>query len=105
VRNGKEGMNVYAELSFPDAGEMLVKAELVVKIAEILHERGLEPGAGGKGVGVEPAEALEDAARTISRHQRDEDDGLPDPVGTRRQDCGGAGQESRRRPREGRVAA
>ena len=22
MRNGKEGMNVYAELSFPDAGEM-----------------------------------------------------------------------------------
>ena len=35
-----EGMNVYADLGFPDAEEMLVKAQLVVKIAEILHERG-----------------------------------------------------------------
>ncbi len=35
-----EGKNVYAELGFPDAAEMLVKAKLVVKIAEILRERG-----------------------------------------------------------------
>jgi predicted XRE-type DNA-binding protein len=32
-------MNVYADLGFKDAREMLVKAQLVVKIAEILHER------------------------------------------------------------------
>ena len=32
--------NVYAELGFPDAGEMLVKAQLVVKIAEIPRVRG-----------------------------------------------------------------
>jgi predicted XRE-type DNA-binding protein len=31
--------SVYAELGFPDAAEMLVKAQLVVKIAEILRER------------------------------------------------------------------
>ena len=32
-------MNVYAQLGFPDAAEMLVKAQLVTKIAEILKER------------------------------------------------------------------
>ena len=31
--------NVYADLGFNDAGEMLVKAKLVAKIAEILRER------------------------------------------------------------------
>lgn len=35
----KEETNVYAQLGFPDADEMLVKAQLVSKIAEILHER------------------------------------------------------------------
>jgi len=52
VRNGKEGMNVYAELSFPDAGEMLVKAQLVVKIAEILHERGWSQQQAAKVLGL-----------------------------------------------------
>ena len=33
-------MNVYAQLGFPDAKEMLVKAQLVSKIGEILRERG-----------------------------------------------------------------
>lgn len=32
--------NVYADLGFPDADEMLVKAQLVSKISEILEERG-----------------------------------------------------------------
>ena len=36
----QEGMNVYAELGFKDADQMLVKAQLVVKITEILRERG-----------------------------------------------------------------
>ena len=35
----EEGMNAYADLGFKDADEMLVKAQLVVKIAEILRER------------------------------------------------------------------
>jgi predicted XRE-type DNA-binding protein len=33
--------NVYADLGYPDADEMLVKAQLVSKIAEILGQRGL----------------------------------------------------------------
>lgn len=36
----KAGTNVYAELGFQDAEQMLVKAQLVAKIAEILRERG-----------------------------------------------------------------
>ena len=32
--------NVYADLGFPDADEMLVKAQLVNKISEIIAERG-----------------------------------------------------------------
>jgi predicted XRE-type DNA-binding protein len=32
--------NVYADLGFPDADEMLVKAQLVSKISEIIAERG-----------------------------------------------------------------
>jgi predicted XRE-type DNA-binding protein len=40
MSNIENGMNVYAELGFKDADEMLVKAQLVVKIAEILRERG-----------------------------------------------------------------
>lgn len=33
--------NVYADLAYPDAGEMLVKAQLVARIAEIIQHRGL----------------------------------------------------------------
>ena len=33
--------NVYADLGYPDADEMLVKAQLVSKIAEIIRQRGL----------------------------------------------------------------
>lgn len=33
--------NVYRDLGFPDADEMLVKAQLVSKIREIIRDRGL----------------------------------------------------------------
>jgi len=33
--------NVYADLGYPDADEMLVKAQLVSKIAELIKHRGL----------------------------------------------------------------
>jgi predicted XRE-type DNA-binding protein len=33
--------NVYADLGYPDADEMLVKAQLVYKISEIIRRRGL----------------------------------------------------------------
>lgn len=40
MSNVKKGMNIYADLGFKDADQMLVKAQLVVKIAQILRERG-----------------------------------------------------------------
>lgn len=48
----EEGMNVYADLGFPDAEEMLVKAQLVVKIAEILRERGWSQQKAAKVLGL-----------------------------------------------------
>ena len=33
--------NIYADLGYPDAEEMLVKAQLVTKIAEIVRKKGL----------------------------------------------------------------
>ena len=33
--------NVYADLGFPDAEEMLAKAKLVERIGRIIHERGI----------------------------------------------------------------
>ena len=52
MRNGKEGMNVYAELGFPDSAEMLVKAQLVVKIAQILRDRGWRQQEAAKVLGL-----------------------------------------------------
>ena len=48
----EEGMNVYADLGFPDAEEMLVKAQLVVKIAQILRERGWSQQQAAKVLGL-----------------------------------------------------
>jgi predicted XRE-type DNA-binding protein len=39
MKNHKKIMTAYEHLGFPDAEEMLVKANLVIKIAEILRER------------------------------------------------------------------
>ena len=44
--------SVYAELGFPDADEMLVKAQLVVKIAEILRKRGWSQQRAAKVLGL-----------------------------------------------------
>ena len=38
--DSKQNNSAYHEMGFADAGEMLVKAKLVVQIAEILRERG-----------------------------------------------------------------
>jgi len=35
------GRNVYADLSYPDPEDMMVKAQLVTKIGDIVRERGL----------------------------------------------------------------
>ena len=44
--------DVYADLNFKDAGEMLVKAQLVLKIAEILRERGWSQQEAAKVLGL-----------------------------------------------------
>lgn len=44
--------NVYADLGYPDANEMLVKAQLVSKIAEIIERRGLAQAEAAKLLGL-----------------------------------------------------
>ncbi|HLQ76370.1 MAG TPA: XRE family transcriptional regulator, partial [Terriglobia bacterium] len=40
--------NVYADLGFPDSEDMLVKAQLVTKIAEIIRQRRLTQAQAAK---------------------------------------------------------
>jgi predicted XRE-type DNA-binding protein len=40
MKNSEKIMTAYEQLGFPDAEAMLVKANLVIKISEILRERG-----------------------------------------------------------------
>jgi predicted XRE-type DNA-binding protein len=47
-----EEKSVYAQLGFPDAEQMLVKAQLVSKIAEILRERGWSQQQAAKVLGL-----------------------------------------------------
>ena len=49
--NGGSG-NVYADLGYPDAEDMLVKAQLVSKIAEIIERRGLTQTQAAKVLGL-----------------------------------------------------
>lgn len=44
--------NAYEELGFADAGEMLVKAKLVLQIAQILRERGWSQQQAAKVLGM-----------------------------------------------------
>src|SRR3990172_520590 len=44
--------NVYADLGYPDAEDMLVKAQLVSKIAEIIERRGLTQTQAAKVLGL-----------------------------------------------------
>ena len=50
--NKRESTNVYEQLGFPDAEEMLVKAKLVSKIGEILRERGWSQQQAAKVLGL-----------------------------------------------------
>ena len=50
IHEGSE--NVYRDLGFPDAGEMLVKAQLVYKISEIIHSKGLTQMRAAKVLGL-----------------------------------------------------
>ena len=52
MNNPVESKNVYEQLGFPDADEMLVKAQLVSQIAEILRERGWSQQQAAKVLGL-----------------------------------------------------
>jgi predicted XRE-type DNA-binding protein len=52
VNNKKESTNVYEQLGFPDAEQMLVKAQLVSQIAEILRKRGWSQQQAAKVLGL-----------------------------------------------------
>lgn len=48
--------NVYADLGFPDADEMLVKAQLVTKIGEAIKAQKLSSDQAAAALGMTPAE-------------------------------------------------
>jgi predicted XRE-type DNA-binding protein len=52
VSKVKDEKNIYAQLGFPDSDQMLVKAQLVTKIAEILRERGWSQQEAAKVLGL-----------------------------------------------------
>ncbi|MGO9777356.1 MAG: helix-turn-helix domain-containing protein [Terracidiphilus sp.] len=52
MNNPEKSMNVYEQLGFPDAEEMLVKAQLVSQIGEILRERGWSQQQAAKVLGL-----------------------------------------------------
>lgn len=52
MRKADKVKSAYQELGFPDAPEMLVKAQLVVKIAKILNERKLSQQEAAKIMGL-----------------------------------------------------
>lgn len=52
MSKAKEDTNVYAQMGFPDAAEMLVKAQLMTKIAEILRKRGWSQQQAAKVLGL-----------------------------------------------------
>ncbi len=52
MTKAKSELSVYEELGFADADEMMVKAQLVVKIAEILRERGWSQQESAKVLGL-----------------------------------------------------
>ena len=52
MNHPEESMNVYEQLGFPDAAEMLVKAQLVSQIGEILRERGWSQQQAAKVLGL-----------------------------------------------------
>lgn len=52
MSGNEKSMNVYEQLGFPDASEMLVKAQLVVQISEILRERGWSQAQAAKVLGL-----------------------------------------------------
>jgi hypothetical protein len=76
--------NVYADLGFRAPADMLVKAKLVSKIAELIAERGLIAEQGRECARHPSAEALQGAERAVSRFLGAQAYGLPDTARTGR---------------------
>jgi len=64
--------NVYADLGFPDADEMLVKAQLVTKIGEAIKARKLSSDHAAAALGLMPAELGELLAGRFRAHSVDD---------------------------------
>ena len=69
--------NVSADISVPEADEMLVKAQLAEKIGEVIKRRRLSQAQAAKILAHDPAQGIEYAVRSIPRHQRGEEAGMP----------------------------
>ncbi len=52
MKKQKTNASAYSELGFPDAAQMLLKAQLVTKIAEILRQRGWTQQEAAKTLGL-----------------------------------------------------
>jgi predicted XRE-type DNA-binding protein len=52
MSKAEKSKSAYEELGFPDAAEMLVKAQLVMKIAKVLRERGWSQQQAAKTMGL-----------------------------------------------------
>lgn len=64
--------NVYTDLGFPDADEMLVKAQLVTKICEAIKARKLSSDHAAAALGLMPAELDELLAGRFRAHSVDD---------------------------------
>src|ERR1039458_1181888 len=52
MKNSEDSANIYEQLGFPDAAAMLVKAQLVSKIGEILRDKGWSQQQSAKVLGL-----------------------------------------------------
>lgn len=64
--------NVYADLGYPDADEMLVKAQLVTKIGEVIKARPLSSDQAAAALGLTPAELGDLLAGRFRAHSVDD---------------------------------
>ena len=83
VSHQRGSTNVYADLGYKSADDMLVKAQLVTTIAEILAERGYTQTKAAEVLGI-PQPKLSKMLRGQFRGiKRNQDDGMPNEIGAR----------------------
>ena len=81
--------NVYADLGYPDADAMRIKAQLVTKIAEIIGRKGITQTQAAKLLEMSQPEAFQSArAASFVAFSERRPDGLPDEAWPRRTDRG-----------------